>query len=146
MNTVLFDLDGTIANIDHRRVYLQKDVPDWKSFNDELHNDTPNEPIVELYKALWETKRFDIIIVTGRMEGARKITEEWLKHNGIPFKLLIMRLDKDFRPDHEIKKEILTKLRAENRNIIFSVDDRQQVVNMWRSNGVTCLQCDEGDF
>jgi len=146
MNTILFDLDGTIANIDHRRVHLEKDAPDWKSFNDELHNDTPNEPIVELYKTLWETKRFEIIIVTGRMEDKRKITEEWLKSNNIPFERLVMRTNKDFRPDHEIKKEILTKLKAENRDILFTVDDRQQVVDMWRSNGITCLQCDEGAF
>lgn len=146
MKTILFDLDGTIANIDHRRVHLEKDVPDWKSFNDELHNDIPNEPIVELYKTLWETKRFEIIIVTGRMEGARKITEEWLKSNSIPFERIVMRPDKDFRPDHEIKKEILAKFKAENKDILFAVDDRQQVVNMWRNNGITCLQCDKGDF
>ena len=46
----------------------------------------------------------------------------------------------------EIKKEILGKLKAENKDILFVVDDRQQVVNMWRDNGITCLQCDKGDF
>ena len=146
MKTILFDLDGTIANIDHRRIHLEKSVPDWESFNNELGNDTPNKPIVELYNTLWEIKRFEIIIVTGRMEGTRKITEEWLKSNNIPFERLVMRPNKDFRPDHEIKKEILTKLKAENKDILFTVDDRQQVVNMWRSSGITCLQCDEGNF
>lgn len=146
MNTILFDLDGTIANVDHRRIHLEKDIPDWASFHDEMCNDTVKKPILELYKTLWESKRFEIIIVTGRMECTRNITENWLNTNGIPFERLVMRPDKDFRPDHEIKKEILIKLKAEDKDILFAVDDRRQVVNMWRNNGITCLQCDEGNF
>ena len=57
-----------------------------------------------------------------------------------------MRADKDQRPDNIIKGEILDMFRKEGRDIAFAVDDRQQVVDMWRENGVLCLQCDVGDF
>ncbi len=57
-----------------------------------------------------------------------------------------MRKGKDNRKDAIIKKEILGLLRQEGKEILFAVDDRQQVVDMWRENGITCLQCDIGDF
>jgi hypothetical protein len=53
---------------------------------------------------------------------------------------------KDFRPDTEIKREILSTLRAQGKDILFAMDDRQSVVDMWRASGVVCLQCAEGDF
>jgi hypothetical protein len=57
-----------------------------------------------------------------------------------------MRADKDHRADHIIKKEILDSFLAQGLDIAFTVDDRQQVVDMWRENNITCLQCDLGDF
>jgi hypothetical protein len=44
------------------------------------------------------------------------------------------------------EQDILDALKAEGKDILFAVDDRQQVVDMWRRNGITCLQCDEGQF
>lgn len=144
--TILFDIDGTIADISHRRHHLDEEKPNWSAFNDEMGNDTPNAPVVELYKTLWDSGKYDIILVSGRGEEHRKITENWLVWNEIPFDRLLMRPLKDFRADHIIKEEILDKLRAEGKEILFTVDDRQQVVDMWRRNGVTCLQCAEGNF
>lgn len=146
MNTVLFDLDGTLANIKHRRRFLENNAPDWKSFNSLMGDDTINQPIVYLYKTLWESGQYEIIILTGRNEEHRIITEQWLAWNEIPFGTLIMRPDSDFRADHIVKEEMLKTLISENKTILFVIDDRQQVVDMWRRNGVVCLQCDYGDF
>lgn len=146
MQTILFDIDGTLADIRHRRPFLDGSRPDWKRFNDAMGDDTQNAPIVALYKALWSTGQFDIILVTGRNEEYRAITEQWLIWNEIPFDRLIMRADKDNRADNIIKEEILQSLRAQGKDILFTVDDRQQVVDMWRKNEITCLQCDVGDF
>jgi len=85
-------------------------------------------------------------IVTGRNERFRQITERWLTWNEIPFSRLTMRPNKDQRPDYIIKQEILDGFLSEGLDITFTVDDRQQVVDMWRRNGITCLQCDVGDF
>lgn len=76
----------------------------------------------------------------------RKITEQWLTWNVISFGDMYMRGDNDFRSDHVIKEEILGHLLSRGKRILFVVDDRQQVVDMWRRNGITVLQCDEGDF
>ena len=144
--TALFDIDGTLADIEHRRQLVQCDEPDWKSFNAQMGDDTPNWPIVSLYRSLWNSGEYDIVLVTGRNEAYRKVTEQWLTWNEIPFDEMYMRADKDFRSDHIIKEEILGRLLALGKQIQFVVDDRQQVVDMWRRNGITVLQCDVGDF
>ncbi|WP_380055547.1 hypothetical protein ACFE33_00635 [Falsihalocynthiibacter sp. SS001] len=146
MLTALFDIDGTLAQIDHRRAFLKGERPDWRSFNERMGDDTPNRPIVELYKTLWKSERYKLILVSGRGEEHRKITEAWLTWNSIPFERLLMRPSNDFRPDTEIKQEILDKLLGEGKEISFIVDDRKSVVDMWRSNGIICLQCADGDF
>lgn len=143
---VLFDIDGTLALIDHRRPLLDGAPPDWKSFNALMGDDTPNHPIVELYKTLWDSGKYQLILVSGRGEEHREITETWLAWNSVPFDRLLMRPANDFRPDTEIKKEILDRLRQEGNEISFVVDDRRSVVDMWRENGITCLQCADGDF
>jgi hypothetical protein len=145
-NTVLFDIDGTLANIAHRRASLEKNPPDWKAFNAEMGNDIPNASVVSLYKVLWNANSYELILVTGRNECSRALTEQWLTWNEIPFSRLLMRADHDFRADHVIKEELLDLLLAEGKQIAFAVDDRQQVVDMWRRRGITCLQCDVGDF
>ena len=146
MKTIIFDVDGTLADIEHRRVLLEGDRPDWTRFNARMGDDTPNVPIVTLYKTLWNSGDFRIEIVTGRNEAFRKVTETWLTWNEIPFTRVTMRADKDQRADHIIKQEILNAFLAEGHEIAFTVDDRQQVVDMWRRNGIMCLQCDVGDF
>ena len=146
MKTVIFDIDGTLADIEHRRGFLEGDRPNWFKFNDAMGEDVPNTPVVELYKTLWESRVYDLQIATGRSARFRKITESWLTWNDIPFNRVLMRGEKDQRPDNIIKGEILEQLRSEGRDIAFAVDDRQQVVDMWRANGVLCLQCDVGDF
>jgi hypothetical protein len=143
---VLFDIDGTLALIDHRRPLLDGDKPDWRTFNSKMGDDTPNCPVVELYKALWDIQKYQLILVSGRGEEYRKITETWLTWNSIPFERLLMRPRGDFRSDVKIKQEILNQLLNEGREIAFAVDDRSSVVDMWRRNGITCLQCAEGDF
>lgn len=146
MQVIIFDLDGTLADISHRRKFLDQAKPNWRKFNDNMGGDVPNISIVTLYKTLWESGDYEVIIVTGRNEQYRRITEQWLTWNDIPFVRMLMRADNDNRADHIIKQEILNGLLAEGKDIAFTVDDRQQVVDMWRSNGITCLQCDVGDF
>jgi hypothetical protein len=59
---------------------------------------------------------------------------------------LIMRATGDMRKDSIIKQELLEREIVPNSFVDFVLDDRNQVVDMWRSLGLTCLQVDYGDF
>ncbi len=68
-------------------------------------------------------------------------------HCDIP-NLLMRPSEKLYTPDWIIKQEILDGIlkHVDKLNIMYAVDDRAQVVKMWRDNGITCLQVDEGNF
>ncbi|MDW9536257.1 polynucleotide kinase [Sinorhizobium meliloti] len=143
---VIFDIDGTIADVEHRRGWLRTSPPDWERFNAEMGEDRPNLPVVELYRVLWNSKQYEMVLTSGRFESSRRLTETWLIWNEIPFGNIYMRQDGDNRADHLVKEDFLAQIRARFGDIAFAVDDRDQVVAMWRRNGITCLQCAYGSF
>lgn len=145
-DVVIFDIDGTLANNAHRQHYL--DSKDWNGFFEAMDEDEPIDSVCRLAQSMGFAP-VKLVFCTGRPEKYRQVTLDWLKKRAEIFLLnenLMMRPDGDYRPDHEVKKEMLDKLRAEGYKVWFVVDDRNSVVDMWRKNGVTCLQCAEGDF
>jgi len=138
LNIVIFDIDGTLANCDHRLHYVQNGNTDWLSFFETMYNDTPYPNVVKLLHSLAEKNV--IILTTGRPEDHRSVTVEWLAKHGIPYTDLFMRPSEDYRPDHEIKREMLEEIRKIYGEPWFVVDDRDSVVKMWRTEGLTCLQ------
>lgn len=144
MPTVIFDLDGTLADITHRLHYIKNGNRDWDSFFDNCDRDTPVDPICRLLRMISQ-HAYRIVIVSGRSDIVREKTILWLQENQLPFSQIIMRPHGDHRPDDVVKEEILDKLLSENHDILFAVDDRQRVVDMWRRRGITCLQCAQWD-
>lgn len=144
--TVIFDIDGTLADISERRKLIEGGKKDWKEFHNNYHTDVINKPVVDLYTALQDSCKFTMVIVTGRSSIYRAVTEAWLTWNNITYDNLYMRPEGDNRNDSIIKQEILDYLIQQDHNILFTVDDRQRVVDMWRRNDIVCLQCDYGDF
>ena len=162
---IVCDLDGTLCNIDHRLHFVQvaEGAPrvansgdiiyprkDWDSFFAGVPNDTVNEPVLEVLER-FQFEGFKIIFSSGRPERCRLDTMEWLhKHTNLfgadkSGALLYMRQDGDFRRDDIVKQEILDKYIEKDR-VLFVLDDRDQVVDMWRRNGLHCFQVAEGDF
>lgn len=142
---VIFDLDGTLANLDHRLHHIKDGKKDWDAFFAAMADDTPNGPVAKLAKALADGDH-SIVICSGRPEGYRPVIESWLQYHRINFDALYLRPDGDYRPDQIIKAEILRILREDGWEPWVVVDDRQRVVDMWRSHDLTCLQCAPGDF
>lgn len=84
--------------------------------------------------------------MTGRPESTRRDTEEWLKRQGLPTGPIAMRVDGDHRPDYSVKREAIERLRANGWDPVLAIEDRRQVVDMYRAEGLICLQCAEGNF
>ena len=146
MSIVIFDLDGTLALIQHRRHFVEGDKKDWDSFHKACVDDLPNKPIIEIWDLL-ANHGHEMWIFSGRNDLVDSETEDWLYDNGLFPHCLRMRDADDRRPDTEIKLEWLNDMSPEQRSDILCVfDDRQRLVNMWREQGLTCLQVAPGNF
>lgn len=143
-NWIIFDIDGTLANIKHRLHYIQGEKKDWDGFNSQMLSDELKLPIFELYY-ICANAGYNIAIITGRFEKYRMDTLFWLSKNNIHCDELHMRPNDDYSSDYIIKEMIWEK-HFKNRNVVFVVDDRQRVVDMWREKGLTVLQCQKGDY
>lgn len=170
---IISDLDGTLCEVEHRRHFVRPpenilvgpngemvsvlgqlevvefDTPlprfkkDWNGFFKAMVNDTVNESVMTL---LWNMVGFSIIYCSGRPDNYRKETEQWLVKNDAPDGPVYMRLRNDSRQDDIVKEmlldfEILTRVTP-----FFILDDRDQVVAMWRRRGYSCFQVAPGDF
>lgn len=141
-DAVICDIDGTLALFGNANPYDRDFLQDKQNVN-----------VVKLlnnysYKAM-RIKDF-VILVSGRKDKYRAQTEEWLKKYHIHYDFLYMRKtlpegEKDPK-DVLVKKEIYETHIKGKYNVLFVLDDRNQVVDMWRSLGLTCLQVAEGDF
>lgn len=139
---VIFDIDGTLADLSHRLHHIKRQPINWDAFFAECGNDTPILPIHELAHLI-VAQGYKLILVSGRSDKVREQTEAWLATHGVPHQELHMRKEGDYRQDTIVKSEILDNLLSAGNEIAFVVDDRPSVVAMWRSRGLTCLQCRE---
>ena len=145
---VIFDLDGTLALIDDRRDLATKDNGkfDWDVFfnPDNISLDLPNVPVIQMANILHK-QGFRIFILSGRSDVTHQVTVDWLNDNGVWWDHLVMRPQNQlYLPDNDLKQGWLDTIGKDNVAMVF--DDRQQVVDMWRKNGLTTFQVAEGDF
>lgn len=146
---LIFDLDGTLCNLDHRLHHIKQEKPDWEAFGKASGEDTPHEWCVILAKTM-RAAHYQILFVTGREEIFKPQTEWWLKTHlewlpVIDYKLF-MRPEKDYIPDEQLKERIYKSLIEPEFDVLFVVDDRDKVCKKWRELGLRTLQCDEGNF
>lgn len=142
---IIVDLDGTLANISHRRHFVEdKKKKDWKRFNATILNDELHVWCREIMNRMGTDHT--IIIVSGRTDALKADTLIWLQKHEVKFDEIHMRKDKDNRDDRIVKKEIYETLIRPEYDVLFVLDDRAKVVAMWREEGLVCLQCDFGDF
>ena len=142
---VLCDIDGTIANCEHRQMYVQGEgKKDWKNFFAHMNEDTPIESTIKLvleYKA----KGHDIILLTARPEDYREMTEEWVaKNTDIDPLTIIMRNSGDKRPDVEVKQQMFETYFKNKYPIETMIDDRPVVIRMWQEIGVPVIDVGKG--
>jgi hypothetical protein len=134
---VICDLDGSLCNIDHRLHYIQgkSHQKDYDAFYYEVLGDSVNSGVKEWISSLF-SRGIMVVLVSGRRWTCEFATREWLQTHKIPYHALHMtRGVKDHRSDTTIKEEILARL-LEEYEILFVIDDRPSVVEMWRSHNL----------
>ena len=141
---ILIDIDGTLANIDHRLHFWHS--KDYDAFDAAMHLDVPNSwcmTLIEKFKI-----DHKIFLITGRLGKHRAITQSWLiKHNIFHNGLLMLKPDDQrYLRDDIIKQELYNMYIRGIFSVSFIVDDRVHIVEMWRSMGLVCLACTRGDY
>ena len=148
-NNIIVDLDGTLANIEHRLYLIGQKNPDWRGFFEACTDDLPIIEVITIVEILARSdlcSRKNIFILSGREETVRALTERWLeKHLKCEY-VLAMRGKGDRRPDHLVKKELALELDLKPENVLCVFDDRTSVVEMWRKEGFRCLQVADHNF
>jgi FMN phosphatase YigB (HAD superfamily) len=158
---IIFDLDGTLADIEHRKPLvdgIQRNEDTWAAWHDFFNacvNDKPNKPVIEMFRAMRHYGRYDIEIWSGRSDLVLTETQAWLtehvfgnEHWKNPrdefhYCKLRMRPMNDWRTDVELKAEWLNGAISK---VVLAVDDRQCMVDFWRSKGIVCAQVAKGDY
>lgn len=143
---IIVDLDGTICNIRHRLHHIEKEgKKDWDSFNQDIPFDEPKQNIIDLVR-MYHGAGIKIILVTGRFEKYSHSTLAWLNTHNVKWDHIHMRNDGDYRSDYVVKHQKYENFIKGGYDILFVLDDRDSVVNMWREQGLTCLQVQKGDY
>jgi predicted kinase len=133
---VLVDIDGTVALFNGRSPYDMSRVGE----------DLPNAPVIAAVRAMHAAGHV-VVFCSGRSDDCRDATAAWLaEHVDVPYAGLFMRVLGDQRRDSVVKAEIFEKEIRSRFHVVGVFDDRQQVVRMWRSLGLTVFQVAEGDF
>tara|TARA_R110002153_G_scaffold270869_1_gene437588 strand:- start:627 stop:1136 length:510 start_codon:yes stop_codon:yes gene_type:complete len=149
---VIFDLDGTLALIEERRKISTKENGklDWDIFFDpsNIELDKPNWPVIKMAQLLKDSGHM-IVIFSGRSKATKDATRDWLNKYEVPHDVIKMRPTGNgfqFTPDDKLKQQWLDDLFPNKEDILCVFDDRDKVVNMWRENGLTCMQVAQGNF
>lgn len=133
-NAFLVDVDGTLAALNGRGPF------EWKRVGEDKLIDS----VAIMVRGLARDNA--IILMSGRDESCRPETEAWLAKHGIPHWKLFMRPEGDQRKDAIVKLELFREKVAPYNHVLGVLDDRNQVVEMWRSIGLMCAQVAPGDF
>ncbi len=137
-SAVICDIDGTLAIMKNRGPF------EWAKVG---NDDIDRAVSMLLHDISDHTIRQTIILLSGRDSICRPETEAWLKKHNVLYDELHMRPEGDMRKDNIVKRELYDQHIAGKYNVLFVLDDRDQVVDMWRNElGLKVFQVAEGDF
>lgn len=132
---VIFDLQGTLVNVSSVRHLVECDKPDFDAF----HTATATCPAI--WSVVDEAKRAHVaqkvvIVMTGMNEKFRAPMVKWLNSHEVPFSLLMMRPNRDFRKDFIVKREMLLEAQLRGFVVTHAWDDNPQIVDLWKRENI----------
>lgn len=139
MEYILVDMDGTLSNGEHRLHYINTKPKNWPAF---FMAGAYDEPFPAIHRLVMDNAKIGrkIVIFTARPESNREITEMWLKEYGIPFHSVMMRKNKDYRPDFIVKHEMLLEaIMIHGGTPMFAIDDKKEVLEMFEENFIKTI-------
>lgn len=130
---IIVDIDNTLSLADERFKLAKKPngKTNWNIAHDPelVKKDKPNISMIEISNN-FKSKGYEVIILTGRPESIRQVTENWLDKNNIKYDKLYMRN----KEDHFMKADLFKKKIYETyikEDVICAFDDEQSIIDMW---------------
>ena len=133
----VFDIDGTLANNDHREHLAQ--AKKWDEFHKLAPGDKPLEATAAVARALHEAGH-RIAIWTARPDTYWSETRDWLNKHNIPWNDLRMRVEGDWRRAYILKLEWFLTSEVKP-DIVF--EDHPETTRLLRAAGCTVHQVAE---
>jgi phosphoglycolate phosphatase-like HAD superfamily hydrolase len=130
---VIFDMDGTLCDVRSIR-HLIDGPGSFHAFHKASVNCPPHTHVVEAAHREQDAGRA-VLIVTARAARYRNLTAMWLALHGVPSDAMWMRRDGDYRPDYEVKQDILRRIRQLYRPVA-AWDDNPNVIRLWEAEGI----------
>lgn len=141
---VISDIDGTLT-----RGPKNRSPYDWSKVGNDAINPATSAILdgisfIHGRNGVGEVKTF---LFSGRDSVCRPETEEWLERHDIEYDALYMRDQDDSRNDALIKKELFDKHIRDKYNVLFVLDDRPRVCDMWRDElGLNVFQIGDVNY
>lgn len=130
---VIFDVDGTLCDV--RAVRHLIDGPGgFHAFHVASASCPPNQWVVDAAKEQHAAGR-KVLIVTARAARYRHHTAMWLALHDVPSDAMYMRAHRDYRPDYEVKRDILQRIRT-RYSPVAAWDDNPAVLRLWSEEGI----------
>lgn len=135
-NCIICDLDGTLADYHATR-------PAYGFDANLIQFDKVIEPVRELLLDVGYDTR--IVFLSGRTDNYYTETLDWLIDNLDTLYSfdLFMRKSNDFRKDSVIKLEIFDDKIRNKYNVMYAIDDRNSIVNLWQSLDIFVLNVNQ---
>lgn len=133
-DAVIFDMDGTLCDVSSIIHHVQGEERNFDAFHGAAIDCPPNAEVVAGVEQA-RTDGYAIVIVTARSAKWRDYTIKWLDLHEIGYDALYMRIEADFRPDHEVKADILANIRKDFVPV-HAWDDSPTIIALWRDNGI----------
>ena len=130
----IFDLEGTLTCSEWRYEYYRQKMYD--KYNEGFILDGPNEGTVKMCNQIAMSGR-QVIILTAMEELFRKEALAWLIRNDVKYTDLFMKPTGSEKTSVEFKQHFILGENAPN--VALAVDDREDVIEMYRKNNIPAL-------
>jgi hypothetical protein len=144
---VVFDLDGVLANGDHRQHLLNPTggrKKDWQTFFSKAGGDALIAEVASLTILL--DPALHRVLLTARPTTIQQLTLDWLSEHSIRWDLLVMRPDREFSPSPVAKRHAVRELRAHGFELLLAFDDDRRNVDMFHDEGIPCIYIHSGYY